>query len=370
MNLDKNKWSKVVSAFSSAALGVGRWTEGLALLAEVTGSRSGQLIGLGDDHAVPFNFISDSDSEWLQDFKRADGGNPSVNPFVRAGTECSQNAVLSSADFFPKEQRSCNGFYQDCLVRYDFPYICLAPLHKAGSTLIGLSVLRSKKQGEITEPEKQIFTLFVPHIRAMVRTQIALENRSFRSMMEGLELSRICAFVCAPDGKVLEMTPEAMRYIESGNVLRIIAGKIASPCSRSTLALRSKILEISSKRNNAHDALESAIILGNDHDRCLLQISGIPHIESFWNFGNSSLIVVRRPFNVSGRAADILCTHYRLSTAEADVCLKLAEGIPIKRIASARGCSFETTRKQVKSAFEKLNIHRQCELVALVTQLQ
>lgn len=108
MKLEEQKWHNEVNAFTSASLREGSWIESLELLADATGSRSGQLIGLGDDKAVPFNFVSDFDPEWNEVFKSADGRNPAVNPFVRAGAKCSFDAILSSADFFPNEQRRYN----------------------------------------------------------------------------------------------------------------------------------------------------------------------------------------------------------------------------------------------------------------------
>lgn len=46
MRLDELALNNVVNAFNSVSLGEGS-------LADATGSRSGQLIGLGDDHAIP-----------------------------------------------------------------------------------------------------------------------------------------------------------------------------------------------------------------------------------------------------------------------------------------------------------------------------
>lgn len=140
-------WLSVADAFQAAALGAGSWLDALSKLAAATGSRAGQLIGLGAGHTVPFNWVTDFGRDWEEEFVAIGGGDPAANPFVRAGVQAAALKVLTSADFVTREERRSNHFL-DFTRRHDMPYICLTPLIKEGGTLVGLAVLRSANQGE------------------------------------------------------------------------------------------------------------------------------------------------------------------------------------------------------------------------------
>jgi len=46
--------------------------------------------------------------------------------------------------------------------------------------LIGLTVNRSRKEGEATEEVRRIIAAVAPHVRAAVRTQMALDGQGRR----------------------------------------------------------------------------------------------------------------------------------------------------------------------------------------------
>lgn len=173
---DEN-WLSVADAFHAAALGAGSWLDALSGLAAATGSRSGELIGLGSGHTVPFNWVTDLGQDWEEEFVAIGGGDPAANPFVRAGAQATALKVLTSADFVTPKERRSNYFLADFARRHDMPYICLTPLIKESGMLVGLAVLRSARQGEIGARERAVFTSLAPHMRSAVKTQMALEHQ-------------------------------------------------------------------------------------------------------------------------------------------------------------------------------------------------
>jgi DNA-binding CsgD family transcriptional regulator len=61
-----------------------------------------------------------------------------------------------------------------------------------------------------------------------------------------------------------------------------------------------------------------------------------------------------------------LKNRFDLTPAEARLVIDLVTGTSLKSSAKARGVSYETVRRQVKSVFRKTGTHRQSELVLTV----
>jgi len=65
-----------------------------------------------------------------------------------------------------------------------------------------------------------------------------------------------------------------------------------------------------------------------------------------------------------------ICSTLKLTPAEARVAVLLTEGHPLKRIAQMTHLSIHTVRSQVKSALNKLALHRQVDLVRRVMSIR
>ena len=122
----EEEWGETLGAFQAAALGLASWDEALRGLAGATGSRYGQLIGIGGDAAVPFNWLTDMPREAAEEFVAVSGADPQVNSRVRIGGRAPELAVLSEADFQTEEDMRRWPDYGELIRRYDFPFICLA----------------------------------------------------------------------------------------------------------------------------------------------------------------------------------------------------------------------------------------------------
>lgn len=61
----------------------------------------------------------------------------------------------------------------------------------------------------------------------------------------------------------------------------------------------------------------------------------------------------------------LLQSSFGLTLAEANVLRLLAEGVPIGRIATARGSTIGTVRTQISTIMSKTGTHRQADLIRL-----
>lgn len=369
MSWNDDNWLSLVGAFSAAALGAESWVKALGVLAESTGSRCGELIGLGRAHAVPFNYVSDMDEGWAQEFIAIDGGNPAVNPIVRAGTQCAEGTVLSSAEFLTKQERRSNAFIQEHAARYDFAHICLTPLIKSEELLIGLAVMRSVSQGEISSEQRKIFASIAPHVRAAATTQLALDHQNIFSATGALESAHITAFICDASGRVKSMTSAADKFLSSNGLLRVEGGYLRGASHCTSQLLTQKIAAVIRASSPIHPP-ECTIALKDSHGRhVLIEVAHLPRHSNIPVLEPKALVIIRHPNRRSNHLEAILKAHYKLSTSEIDVCLKLTDGMSITDISDTRRSSVETVRKQLKTVFEKVGVHSQAELASMINLL-
>ncbi len=78
-------WLEVATLFSNAAVEAGDWSSALSALADACGGQTGELIGVGADTAVPFNWITRVDPIAFEEFIHINGDDPTINPRVRIG---------------------------------------------------------------------------------------------------------------------------------------------------------------------------------------------------------------------------------------------------------------------------------------------
>jgi DNA-binding CsgD family transcriptional regulator len=82
-----------------------------------------------------------------------------------------------------------------------------------------------------------------------------------------------------------------------------------------------------------------------------------------------ALLVARQPGTTAALPRDLLKSLYRLTNAEIEVVLQIAAGLSIADAADALGVARATARNQLAAATAKMGVHRQGELVAVVTGL-
>lgn len=362
---DDQHWLSVVENFSAAALGSQSWITALEGLASATGSRAGELIGLGAGNAVPFNWLTDHGQDWADDFIAADGGNPEVNPYVRHGAALSELQVASSAEFVTPEERSASPFLMEFLAPYDVPYICLSPLVKEPGLLVGLAVARSHSQGEITAAQRAIFSSLAPHVRSSVKTQMSLEHQGADLVAGTLEALSFAAFVCDRSGLVRSMTPLAEQLVSDGGILKLRSGVLTGPSRKESRHLRDLIDHAALGLAVPGTPLTRTMVINAGATAPLVvDVVPLPRHDYAFSFRPRVLVIVRARQSDPDHVCSLLQLAHGLTPAEANVAVRLAEGESPEQIASARRASIATVRVQIRSVYQKLGVHRAGELTA------
>lgn len=364
----QQQWTALADSFYEAATDGAGWSEALHQLAVATGSRTGELIGVEADGSIRFNCMTNVDPAFHADFIEQDGGNPATNPRVRAGSKAKLMEAITEADFITPDEYKRDPHYQGLSRTYDLAWSCLMTLERDAERLTGLAVLRSAKQGHISDREKQVFSSIAPHVRAAVRLQSALQKQGAQLLAGALEALSVAAFVCDRNSKVHGMTAAAEALLVEGGV-HVRDGRLCATDATESRQLEALIAHAAGSPRPGDPPLAGTVLVRSGQSATVLDVFGLRTHELDLGFMPRVIVVVRTAQRDCTHRRLILQNIYGLSSAETEVALHIADGLSAERIAIARGVSLSTVRVQIKSVFNKLGVNRQVELAARIAAL-
>jgi DNA-binding CsgD family transcriptional regulator len=370
MRIDDQAWLLIADAFNEAAF-TGDWLEALSGLARITGSMAGQMIGFGSADALAFNLVTEFGNNYMADFVAMGGNDININPFLRAATVAPVLKTLSSVDFMTKKERLTNSFLAEHTRRYGAADLSLVKLIEEPDLVVGLSVIQSVNQGPLDARRKRLFSSLVPHVRAAVRTRVALENQGAAIMTGALEALSLTAFLCDRRGAVKAMTPSAEALLEQGSLLKIKQGLLGSSIAAETRHLTDAIAKAIGGVSTAGLPASSTVVL---HDQSAqptaLQIFPLPHQHFNFGFDPRVLILISGSQLRRDHMRQLLHLLYELTSAEIDVALRLLDGQSPEQVAVERKAAIGTVRAQIRSIYEKLGVNHFYEFLAQINRLR
>jgi DNA-binding CsgD family transcriptional regulator len=357
--------------FYSAATGAASWYDALDALAAATGSRTGELITVCADAAVPINIMTNTDPELHVDAQLHRIGDPQINPRIRAGMDAPVLKVMAENDFMSPAEHRTHPHYQQFARPWDIPFICCTPLDRRADLMVGLAVLRSHAQGHIESEERSVFAAIAPHVRAAVRMHFALDDQAEALLNGVFESLSLPAFLCDRSGRVRSMTPPAEAIVADGCTLRLKARQLIASDGADSEALSEAIRAAADASTLAARTPRSVIVRSAAPTRPPLVLDVIRLPERGLDFGLTSRVLVmpRSPAGGDARRRLLLQGVYKLTVAETDVAMRLLQGATAETVATARTVSVATIRAQIKSILAKFGMTRQIALVARIAQL-
>lgn len=357
---DEADFQRLTDRFHAAAIGVDSWPDALQALADACGSRSGQLIGLGA-RTVQFNWLTNVDPNVVGEFVALDGGNPNVNPRVRAGVTAKTFAPLTEADFMTPEDQDDIPIYADFFRRYDIPFICLTNVVKTRDTVIGLSVNRSRREGNAGENVKRLISAVGPHVRAAVRTQLALEGQGAALIAGAMDALSIAAFVCDEAGIVLARSNGAETLLSADGPLLLRGGRLAGTQSGDADRINGAIAR-ACKPAGGPEAV--VVPTGDGQLPLVLDISPMPRRAHGFSLQAAVLVVARVKRLEDVAEQRLLREAFGLTPAEAEIAVLLVAGWSPAEVAERRVSSIQTVRTQIRSLYAKVGVKTRGELAA------
>ena len=358
------KFREVVDRFDRAAFALDSWEEALRDLASACGARSGQLIGISPRYEISFNFITNLDPDGITEFAAIGGGDPDNNPRVKYGAAAPVMEVLTESDYPDVEAAVRTPIYKDLFKRFDVPFICQTTLLREEGQLVGLSVLRSSKQGHVSELERQTFGSLAFHVRSAVKASAALEGQASLLVAGMLESLNLPAFVCDRNGLVQAMTPQGEQMVGEGGTLSLSHGVLTPIDVRDRIALAAAIEAVTC--GSGRPGPPQAIVVRSSRGNPMpLRIIAMPSsVQHNFAFEAKAVVIGAGAPRRKEVAALLLQTAYALTPSEAHIAHGLTSGRRIDELAEERAVSAATVRVQVKSIYSKVGVSSQSELAA------
>lgn len=234
--------------------------------------------------------------------------------------------------------------------------------NRFGTGLIALH--RGKAQESFVDDDVAKLDREARHLRRMlaVRARIAAHGRRSQALEAILDSIRDSALLVQPDGILFYANAAAERTLERAEALRLRQRRLRAAASTGDRWLQ-QALQAATRANEP----EAGAVL-------LDRRSGPPLVATVTPFRSPdgrrfALVLAHDDQGPVDSLAPELRRLFRLTQAESEIALRLADGLTPVEIAEERAASPQTVRTQVKSVCAKLGCRRQSEVVALIKSL-
>lgn len=231
---------------------------------------------------------------------------------------------------------------------------------------------RGRAGGPFVPRDKERFThalRLVEHALELDTRLITL-NKEKRTLEESLDAVPNATIILTRDLQVLHMNSHAEALIGPGRSLRIRNGRLCTARLADQKALELVVKEADEMRTgNAHPP-RTAAIRSDDSPPLLARAYALAQssfVAASDKAGQCVLILTGAKRKVDLGVVAVLDT-FELTAAEQRVVQRLLEGTRLADIAAEAGVTIETVRSQLKSAYAKIGVQRQSDLVRLLAQ--
>jgi DNA-binding CsgD family transcriptional regulator len=353
----------LVESFLAAAVEPQRWLGALGELAVATRSEHAQIIGIGPNYALDFNWVNDMSPEEHAAADRAELITPQTNYRVAAAATATSGSILCEDRYEAVKPHLVDDAYLDLCSDLRIPYGCQTDLLVGDDGFIGFALLRSHRDGPTTEQAHSLFASVRASAVAAVTLQVAIERQGHQLVAGTFEAMDAACFVLDHRMTVRAVTPGAETLLHQ-NVIRLVEGRPALPTPSDDRRLCVALSSVGEGR-----ALSSMVTVADGPSALTLRLHRLPARE--WNMGFApfAILVVKRPRMTGARDLQLLRESYRLTASESEIAVLLSTGQTRDAICAIRGISRETLRSHLRSLFAKLGVARETEAIHLLHAL-
>ena len=315
-------------------------------LAEVTGSRSSQIVGWspGDAFAVHHNFDGSIFETWL-----ALGGATDVNPLVRVGRRLPVLGAVSEHEIMSSDERRRSAIW-NIYETAEIPHVRSGKAWSDGTHDVMFSVLRSAREGPIAGEALRAFDRLVRVAASVVRVRRVFGAESARLVAGALDAVAAPALVLDGFGRVIDVSQAAGSELRPGGPLSLAQGRLRVGDQRADAALQAAIRRLlSAARGGGGTGIDAVVELGP----VSLHLALAPAAANDPLGAAPRLIALLEPGGLGV-----------LTEAERRVAESALKGLGLADIARARGVSIETVRSQLKAVYGKLGVNGRAGLQA------
>ena len=259
-------------------------------------------------------------------------------------------------------------YLKDFHLRY---YLAAKVADTADSTAY-VTFQRTKRQGHVQDPELKKISLLLPHLERAVELNQRLG--SIETRLDAFEdvLDRNASGIVLLDdhGNVAFMNAAARDIVGRNDGLSVHRQRLSAAQKIDSQKLNERVrASISNLSSNALDLSGRIAITRPSGQRpFVVEIFPLRQSEAIFapNSRVSAVVFIVDPEATVVPSRDTLISLFGLTTTEAKLAIRLADGGSLKEAGDALGIAKETARFHLKAVFQKTETSRQSELVRLL----
>ena len=194
------------------------WELAVQAVADATRSHAAQLLGLGGPLTMPLNVFVGPPAAYRHYIESAEL-HGACN--WRVGSTTVAMAIQSEADYATYRHFHHTADYDDAASDMDIPFGCQSALIMDQRSLIGLAVLRGRRDGPCDGETLSRFAALREQMARAVRMQIALDGEASELMIGDLGVLRGATILLDRHGGIAALTPAAEELLGEATLLRL-----------------------------------------------------------------------------------------------------------------------------------------------------
>ncbi len=347
-------------AFSAAAANPALWEDAMVAAAQATGSTGAALLPLrGQLPSVP---ISQSVGELFAAYFR-DGWHQ-TDPRYAGIPALIRRGAMSDFDVGPPEEFVRTPIYRELCAPLGLRWVAGVKV-AAGDDLWCLAIQRSADEGPFAPQDMRRLSALSRSLSAAAATARAFGFARAEAALDAFEMSGSAVVLFDRCGEVFRLNKAAACLL--GHDLQIVRNRLVSKDQSATAALDRTLHALLWRADGA--SLQPPLGLPREEGYPILaylsRLSGV----AADCFAPCQVVAVLVDLEARVRLVERdLMSVFNLTPAEARLASRLSSGASIEEIAAELRITYETSRKRLKSIFQKTNTHRQAQLVALLAQ--
>jgi len=270
--------------------------------------------------------------------------------------------VLDQELITPRETQSLP-LYQELLKPFGLGY-CASLSFGRGDRGWSLSLQRAAARGPFEAEDVDMMRDLVPHLQQSGATALQLAARHDHGIMNGLVAVDAAAVLIGIRREVLSYTPRFARFIDNGLCVR--NRRLATELPRQDRRLQELIDSCVRTPTQAAAPQRIQIMRGAGKRPLIAFVAPLARTSRDVFSEAVAVLTVRDPGEPVALPEDILTAQYALTKAEIRLAERLAGGASLAGAACSLEMSYQTARTHLKQIFSKLDVHKQCEMVALL----
>jgi DNA-binding CsgD family transcriptional regulator len=276
-----------------------------------------------------------------------------------------KRGVVDDLDIISADRIKKHPYYQEFLAPHRLRWFAGVKVACADDMWC-LSIQRTIDQEPFTAQEKQRLTALSTRLSASVALARTFGAAAATGLLEAFEMSGTAAVLINRHGKAFKLNPAAESVLAGD--FQISNGKLVAKNLGASAELNQALHRL--LWYGASGRFSPPVCFPRATGRPLLAYPMRPSSLAANALSDCQAIVIFVDLNrVTRPSEDILESAFRLTKAEARLAARIASGETLEQVTDSLAIAKETGRSRLKSIFAKLGVHRQAELVAVVSSL-